>query len=87
MSAVEKVEFERRIVHGLPVNVLKGTAKTGIIDLYTWNGENSIKFGKYDYTTNRITIDESVITTLEPELEAWRTGQVPRSRADIRTGH
>jgi type IV secretory pathway protease TraF len=87
MSAVEKVEFERRIVHGIPVNVVKGTAKTGIIDLYTWNSDRSIKIGKYDYSANRITIDDSVVTALEPELEAWRTSQVPRSRAEIRTGH
>lgn len=87
MSIAEKVDFERRIIHGIPVNVIKGSAKTGIIDLYTWNADQSIAFGKYDYTTNSITIDETVIKQLEPELDAWRKLQEPRGRADIRTGH
>lgn len=84
MSAIE---YERRIVHGIPVNVIKGATKTEICDLYTWN-DKPIKFGKYDYATNQITIDVGFTESKAAIdlLKAWRATQEPRSRADIRTG-
>ncbi len=84
MSAIE---YERRIVHGIPVNVLKGATKTEICDLYTWN-DKPIKFGKYNYSNNQFTIDDGFTESKEATdlLKAWRATQEPRSRADIRTG-
>ena len=80
------IEYERRIIHGIPVNVVKGVSKTeGLVDLYTWNSEPS-KFGKYDYSSNSLSLDSTAIIGLEPTAAAWRATQAPRSRADIRTG-
>ncbi len=81
------VEYERRIVHGIPVNVIKGATKVESCDLYTWN-DKPIKFGKYDYGTNSFSINVGFTESKEAValLTAWRASQVPRSRADIRTG-
>lgn len=80
------IEYERRIIHGIPVNVIKGASKTeGVIDLYSWNTEPK-KIGKFNYSANNITIDTDAVAALEPIAAAWRTSQTPRSRADIRTG-
>ena len=80
------IEYVRRIIPGLPVNVVKGVSKTeGLVDLYTWNSEPT-KFGKYDYSSNSLSLDSTAISSLEPAAAAWRATQAPRSRADIRTG-
>ena len=81
------VEYERRIIYGIPVNVIKGATKTETCDLYTWN-DKPIKFGKYDYTSNNFIANDGFTESKEAVdlLKAWRDTQVPRSRADIRTG-
>ncbi len=81
------IEYERRIIHGIPVNVIKGATKVESCDLYTWN-DKPIKFGKYDYGTNELSFNEGFHDSKEAValLSAWRTTQVPRSRAEIRTG-
>ncbi len=82
-AAVAPTEYERRIIHGIPVNVTKGATKTGIADLYSWN-ETPTKFGQYNYATNQLTIDDAAVRTLEPVAAEWRKTQVARSRADLR---
>jgi|LauGreDrversion4_2_1035121.scaffolds.fasta_scaffold522476_2 hypothetical protein len=81
--AAASTEYERRIIHGIPVNVTKGATKTGIADLYSWN-ETPTKFGQYNYATNQLTIDDAAVGSLEPVAKAWRATQVARSRADLR---
>ncbi len=85
-SKVAIIEYERRIIHGIPVNVIKGSSKTdGLVDLYTWNSEPT-KFGKYNYSSNQLSLDVDAVEALKPNAAAWRTSQAPRSRAEIRTG-
>ncbi len=86
-SSATAIEYERRIVHGIPVNVIKGATKTETCNLYTWN-DKPIHFGKYNYATNELSINEGFNESKEAIalLSAWRTTQVPRSRAEIRTG-
>lgn len=86
-SSATAIEYERRIVHGIPVNVIKGATKVETCDLYTWN-DKPIKFGKYNYATNELVINDGFNDSKEAValLSAWRTSQVPRSRAEIRTG-
>ena len=81
------IEYERRIIYGIPVNVIKGATKVESCDIYTWN-DKPILFGKYDYGTNDIRIVEGFTESKEAIalLQAWRSSQIPRSRADIRTG-
>ncbi len=81
------IEYERRIIYGIPVNVIKGATKVETCDIYTWN-DKPILFGKYDYGTNDIRIVEGFTESKEAIalLQAWRSSQIPRSRADIRTG-
>jgi hypothetical protein len=81
--ATAATEYERRIIHGIPVNVTKGATKTGITDLYSWN-ETPTKFGQYNYATNQLTIDDATVSSLEPVAAAWRATQAARSRADLR---
>ncbi len=82
-AATATTEYERRIIHGIPVNVTKGATKTGITDLYSWN-ETPTKFGQYNYATNQLTIDSTAVGSLEPIAAEWRKTQVARSRADLR---
>ncbi len=82
-AAIATTEYERRIIHGSPVNVTKGATKTGIADLYSWN-ETPTKFGQYNYATNQLTINDAAVSSLEPVAAAWRTTQAARSRADLR---
>jgi hypothetical protein len=86
------IEYERRIIYGIPVNVIKGTTKTetsatGTIDLYTWN-DKPVKFGKYNYDTNEFSVCEGFTESKDAValLKAWRSTQTPRSRAELRTG-
>lgn len=82
-TAATVTEYERRIIHGIPVYVSKGATKTGTTDLYSWN-ETPTKFGQYNYATNQLTIDNTVVAGLEPVAQAWRATQIARSRADLR---
>ncbi len=81
------IEYERRIIYGIPVNVIKGSTKTEICDIYTWN-DKPIKFAKYNYATNDFVINDGFTESKEAVdlLKAWRSTQVARSRAEIRTG-
>ena len=83
---VKPKEYERRLIHGIPVFVEKGATKTESVDIYTWNPDSPRKFGKYDYSTNGLTIDEGFTDSPEAAaaIIAWRASQIPRSRADIR---
>lgn len=81
--AATPIEYERRIIHGIPVYVTKGATKTGLTDLYSWN-ETPTKFGQYNYASNQLTIDSTAVGSLEPVAASWRATQVARSRADLR---
>ncbi len=86
VADVKTTEYERRLIHGIPVFVEKGASKTETVDIYTWSPECPRKFGKYDYSTNNLTINEGFTSSPEAAaaLIAWRASQVPRSRAEIR---
>ncbi len=78
-------EYERRIIHGIPVFVQRGASKTESIDIYSWT-EQPKRIGSYDPAKQRINIDEAAVTGLKPVADKWRATQIARSRAELRTG-
>ncbi len=78
-------EYERRIIHGIPVFVQRGASKTEPIDIYSWT-EQPKRIGSYDPAKQRIDINHAAVDGLKPVADNWRATQIARSRAELRTG-
>ena len=76
-------EYERRIIHGIPVFVQRGASKTESITVYSWT-EQPVAIGNWDPAKQRITINNA--SALKPVADKWRATQIARSRAELRTG-
>ena len=92
--------YERRILAGIPFYVTKSAPKDARIPVYSWSPER-IPFGHWspdgglelrcaDGTTGRSfsSAGNELLVPAEAiaALAAWRRGQVPRPRAQLRVG-
>lgn len=75
--------YERRILAGIPFFVEKAAPKDARIAIYSWSSER-VPLGHYDGATGNL---ELVIgADAVAALNAWRSTQVPRPRAQLRVG-
>ncbi len=77
------MSYERTIIHGVPFY-----ARDGI--LYAWDDSHiaagePLRLGTGNSKTEILTLDGDWAERAKPLLDAWRTGQVHRSRALLRT--
>ena len=92
--------YERRILAGIPFYVTKAAPKDARIAIYSWSAERvplghwspsgGLELSCADGTTARSFSSTGNELSIAPEavaaLTAWRGGQVPRPRAQLRVG-
>ena len=92
--------YERRILSGIPFFVTKAAPKDARIPVYSWSAERvplghwspdgGLELSCADGTTMRSFSSAGNELSIGPEavaaLAAWRLGQVPRPRAQLRVG-
>ncbi len=77
------MSYERTIIHGVPFYTRDGI-------LYAWDDSHiaagePLRLGTGNSKTEILTLDGDWAERAKPLLDAWRTGQVHRSRALLRT--
>ncbi len=77
------MSYERTIIHGIPFYTRDGI-------LYAWDDEHitagePLRLGTGNSKSETLTLDEDWAKRAKPVLDAWRDGQIHRSRALLRT--